>query len=375
MSVPKTYYVKGRFEGHFRTKQRSFLKSDEPFPKGDEHLVQIYRGIVSKSEEIQLDEFQTIDGLYNFREIQNVQVNTSNHWPIPNDRIFSLINAKLLNVKVSNVQQVGDQNLGEIQGDVISVVIDSKLNDNGVGQVPHNDQDFGVGNNHIFEDDNGTDEKNNTQDDVDNNSGGKSVNGRTKKGCFSWFPNFNWLRWLLYLIAILLLLYLLSRCTQFSQKIYCKIQDWRVTEELKDVKLQNNTLESKIINTTSVIAPCGNLDTIKGDNNPKSIVYDLGEKSGNVLIFFDARIIPDRLEIIYDGQLVASSNKFEFEPYKSIGKENYNLKNIGGFSQGIDTFSFPYKHTKHTPTEVLIRVIPNPNSPHTKSFFKLYCPQ
>ena len=373
MSAPTTYYVKGRFEGHFKTKQRSFLKSDEPFPKGDEHLVQIYRGIVSQSEEIGQQEFQTLDGFYNFREIQNVQVNTSNHWPVANDRIFSLTNAKLVNVKVTNVQQVGDQTLGEIQADVISEVVDGKFIDQTTDEqdpIPDN----GGGNPHSGGDDNGNSGNGNSNDDGGNNGGGDSGDGRSKKGCFNWFPNFNWLRWLLYLLAILLLLYILGRCTQFTQKIYCKIKDKTVVEELKELRAHNDSLQDKINNTTLQIEPCGGGVDFEGSNLPWSRMVDIGEQSGRVQIDFNAKTIPDRLEVIYDGKIVAESKQYNFEP-DSDGETFWYLRKYGGFTQGDTTFYFDYQYNDKRPTHMLIRVIPNRMYSGTLWKLTYSCPQ
>ena len=375
MSAPTTYYVKGRFEGHFKTKQRSFLKSDEPFPKGDEHLVQIYRGIVSQSEEIGLQEFQTLDGFYNFREIQNVQVNTSNHWPVPNDRIFSLTNAKLVNVKVTNVQQVGDQTLGEIQADVISEVVDGKFIDKSTDQEQDPIQDNGGGNPHSGGDDNGNSGNGNSNDDGGNNGGGNSGDGRSKKGCFNWFPNFNWLRWLLYLLAILLLLYILGRCTQFTQKIYCKIKDKTVVEELKELRAHNDSLQDKINNTTLQIEPCGGNIPHDGTNEPWSKVVNLGESSGMVYFKFNANLIPDRLEVIYDGKTIVESDQYTFEPRLDKNDHFSYLKKYGGFTQHERTFKYNYTYDKNKPTEILIRVIPNRMYQTTEWDLIPSCPQ
>jgi hypothetical protein len=373
MSTPKTYYVKGRFEGHFKTNQRSFLKSDEPFPKGDEHKVQIYRGIVSQSEEINQQEFDALNGFYNFREIQNVQVNTSNHWPVPNDRIFSLSNAKLVNVKVSNVQQVGEQTLGEIHADVISEVIDGKYNHQRKKEKnndDNNDDNNGGGKNQDNDQD-GSDNSETTQDDNDDNGGGTQTPPR--KGCADWFPNFNWLRWLLYLLLILLLLYILGRCTQFTQKIYCKIADYRVTNEQKIVKQQIDSLMHKIELTTFKIESCGLTKNQDGTNIPYSKLVNLGENSGVVTVDFNANDVPDRLEVIYDGKIVVESKQFVFENYK---RDNFNyLKKYGGFTQKHQYFFFNYQFDKNKPTEVLVRVIPNRSWPTTKWDLVVSCPQ
>jgi hypothetical protein len=376
MSAPKTYFVKGSFEGHFKTNQRSFLKSDEPFPKGNEHLVQIYRGIVSQSEEIEQHEFETLDGFYNFREIQNVQVNTSNHWPVPNDRIFSLTNAKLVNVKVSNVQQVGDQTLGEIRADLISEVVDGQFHHQGNNQ--NNDNGTNDGGNTQNNDGGNGDGSGNSNGGNDNDQGGNGSGGgdptTPRKGCLRWFPNLNWLRWLLYLLLILLLLYILGRCTQFTQKIYCKIADNRVVEKLKLIKHQNDTLQQKITNTTFKIEPCGGGMDFEGSNVPWSRMVDIGEQSGRVQINFAAKTIPDRLEVIYDGKIVAESKQDHFEQ-DSDGETFWYLRNYGGFTQGDTTFYFDYKYDVNKPTQILIRVIPNKMYSGTLWNVTYGCPQ
>jgi len=377
MSAPKTYYVKGRFEGHFKTKQRSFLKSDEPFPKGNEHLVQIYRGIVSQSEEIDHQEFETLNGFYNFQEIQNVQVNTSNHWPVPNDRIFSLTNAKLVNVKVSNVQQVGEQTLGEIKADVISEVVEGQFHHQGNNQ--DNDNGTNDGDKNQGNDGSNGDGSGNSNGGNDNDQGGNGTGGgdqtTPRKGCLSWFPNLNWLRWLLYLLLILLLLYILGRCTQFTQKIYCKIADNRVVEKLKLIKLQNDTLLQKIEQTTYKIENCGLSQEPNGTNIPYSKLVNLGEKSGMVSFVFNANTIPDRLEVIYDGKTIIESDQYQFEPLLDNNDYFSYLKKYGGFTQHEKSFFYLYNYKKDKPTEILIRVIPNRMYRTTEWELTPSCPQ
>lgn len=54
METPEKYFVKGKFVGNFTTMQQKVLTSVELFPKGDEHKVKIYRGIINKPNKSQL---------------------------------------------------------------------------------------------------------------------------------------------------------------------------------------------------------------------------------------------------------------------------------------------------------------------------------
>lgn len=372
MSESIQHIVKGKFEGHFKTKQGAFLKRDEPFPKGDEHRVQIYRGIVSQSESLTEEEFEHYDGFYNFTGLNNVQVNTSNHWPIENDRIFSMNHMKLMNVEFSNVQTVGEHTLGEIKGDVVGKLKEGSfdgpdLSSDGQTNDPppnnnENNQDNGEKTDPNFDQNQNDSNQNQAEPPISNN----------RKGCFNWTWDAKWLRWLLLVLAILFLLYLLGRCTQIGRKLYCKIDDWRIESEREKLKLQRDSLRWKIKETDLNIENCGGGGKADGKNELYEQVFDLGTNDGLVSIKFNANLIPDRMEVIYDGEIVAESNTRIFMPYE---EDDFNELIDLGFTQYSDSLNFQYKHKKGKPTELLVRIIPNKDYESTEWDFNVSCPQ
>jgi hypothetical protein len=365
MSEMTTYYLKGRFEGHFKTKQRSFLKTDEPIPKGDEHQVKIYRGIVSQTEELKAEEFDVLNGFYNFQEIANIQVNKSNHWPLSNDRIFTLKNAKLVNVKFSNVQQIGDQTNGEISADISAKVTDGDYLEQSVNWKDKPIESEPIHNPNFIENEN-------TGNTIGN---GNDNNLSSRRGCFSWSFDLKWLRWLLYLLAILLLLYILGRCTQFGEKIYCKLDDWSIQDERKELKEKLDSLRFKIENTSFHVESCGGGGNPDGSNQPWSKVISLGNRSGTVYFSFNANLIPDRLEVIYDGKTIAESSQFVFEPREDNNDDFSYLKEFGGFTQYFTLLTYNYIYKDSKPTEILVRVIPNKMYETTEWDLDISCPQ
>jgi hypothetical protein len=383
MATIGKYFVKGRFVGNFTTNQQKVLTSGEPFPKGDEHKVMIYRGIINQTEEIPVTNFDEAKGFYNFKEVDNIQINTSEKWPIKNDRIFSLYDMKLTHVEVFNVSEINGKTSGELRGNIIASVAEHPFNaDN--QEEPYNPgkaaEPFPTGEKG-GDDPGGSDIGTNTPNPNpgggdtggDTTGGGNEITDRLdkfRKGC-----NTKWLHWLLYLLLILLLLYLLAKCTQAGQKIYCKIDNWRIVRKLEKVKQETDTLQAKIEQTEFNPIPCGTIKVHNGYNKPWKEWYGLGNQSGRVMIIFDARGAPDRMEVIYDGELKCETRETNF--VNNVGRKIYDFSSIEGkgFGQYIDTFYFNYVHDKNKPNEMLIRVIPNKDISITRWVIDPYCPQ
>lgn len=378
MATIGKYFVKGRFVGNFTTNQQKVLTSGDPFPKGDEHKVVIYRGIINQTEQIPVTNFDEAKGFYNFKEVNNIQINTSEKWPIKNDRIFSLYDMKLTNVEVFNVSEINGKTSGELSGDIIASVAEHPFN-NINKEDSYNPgeaaEPFPIGGGKGGDDpggpDIGTDPKNPGGGDTGGDTGGDAGEDTTGgRGC-----NTKWLRWLLYLLLILLLLYLLAKCTQVGRKIYCKIDNWRIERKLEKVKQETDTLQAKIEQTEFNPIPCGTIEDHGGDNEPWQEWYGLGNQSGRVMVVFNAKGAPDRMEVIYDGELKCETRETNF--VNKIGEITYDFSSIEGkgFGQYQDTFYFNYVYDKNKPTEMLIRVIPNKDISITKWIIYPYCPQ
>jgi hypothetical protein len=362
------YYIRGTFEGHFRTKQNDVLSPNDPFPEGDTHKVIIYRGIISQSESLTIENYQNHKGKFEIEHINNVQINTSNKWPLANDRVFILNKAKLTNIEFSNVQNIDNKTYGEIKGDIVAKVYNGnyEITDNNLT----NNEDFNIKGNedgiYVYpEQHNGGGGAND-----DGNSTGITNRWAQLRGCASW--DFSWLRWLLYILLILLMLYLLGKCTQIGQKIYCEIADWSIENERQEVQDEMDTIYKKIEATIQRNTPCGYTKEYSGGQQPYAEIRNLGTQSGKVEIIFDAKGIPDRIEVIYDGKLVNVSNDKSFEPWYG---DNLDYLIDLGFTQYKTVMYFDYTYQKNKPTELLVRVIPNKKYADTEWTLDIKCPE
>lgn len=370
MKPPGKYFVKGKFVGNFTTNQQKVLTTGDPFPKGNEHKVVIYRGIINQTEQIPVTNFDEAKGFYNFKEVNNIQINTSEKWPVKNDRIFSLYDMKLTNIEVFNVSEVNGKTSGELSGDIIASVSEHPFNDS-KQEEPYNPgkvaEPFPIGGGK------GGDDPGGGNTGGDTTGGGNGITDRIdefRKGC-----NTKWLRWLLYLLLLLLLLYLLAKCSQAGRRFYCKIDNWFIERTLIKVKQESDTMQAKIEQTEFNPSPCGRPVKHEGDNQPWQEWYDLGNQSGRVMIVFDAYGAPDRMEVIYDGELKCETRETNFE--NTIGETTYDFSSIEGkgFGQYRDTFYFNYIYDENKPSEMLIRVIPNKDLSITQWEIIPYCPQ
>lgn len=364
MSAVGKYFVKGKFEGYFTTDQKNALTAGGNIPEGEEHLVQIYRGLITESTEIKPTDFEASQRQYHFKRINNIQINTSPNWPIKNDRIYSLNDLKLSNVRITNVEMGSDKTTAIIHGDVMASVADKPFDSNqetdpynpGKGAKPFNPDDPN-------NDQNGENPTKgagpNPRFNFPNHPG---CNRLQQQGC-----NPKWLRWLWMLLLLLLLLYLLAKCSQAGRNIYCKIDNWRIEQKINKVKGEIDTLEQRINQTEPEAAPCGGQINHEGKNQYWDQRFNIGTQDGMINIGFNAKTMPDRLEVIYDGKLVAETNSNTIEGYPEL--------NGKGFQQDSTILRFNYKYSKNKPTELLLRVIPNKNEPRTVWFIDLSCPQ
>jgi hypothetical protein len=375
MSSLGKYFVKGQFVGQFTTNQDKVLSAGQALPEGDEHQVNIYRGIVDQPTQITEKEFEEAKGYYYFNEVNNIQINASPKWPVENDRIFSMNHLKMNNVQIRNITTSDGKTRGELVGDIIASV--SELPFINREEKPYNPgksaKPFNIDSN-TQNNDSGGNNNGNTGNTGGHDMGG--IGGSDKPGCSGLNSNIprlrsgcntKWLRWLLYLFLILLLLYLLATCTRIGKNTYCKIDNWRIKKEIKLINSDIDTLRTRINQTLPVAEPCGNKIDHNGTNEFWDRRFNIGTQDGTVAIFFNAVYIPDRLEVIYDGKLVAQTNSNNIKGYSEL--------NGKGFQQDSITLYFPYKYDKNKPTELLLRVIPNKDDNRTEWHIDLSCPQ
>ena len=361
------YLVKGTFEGTFTTLQNEPLLKSSELPKGDEHKIKIHRGIITNSEEISEEEYQNAVGALAFNEINKIEIQKSEKWPLEYDRIFTLNNAKINDYHITDVEFLNDKTIATIKGTIYSKVSEGNF------------KDLNFTNN-----ENSNDTKNNQWNDQRWKKDWGFGTGNN--GCLPSVPNFNsngcagsgcwtWLRWLLIILLVLFLLWLISRCTEFGNKLDCYYKNWKENREIKDLEEAKKELELSMDKTKKTIQPCGQINDPNGKNIPKSYTFDLGETSGTVRIKYNMYQIPDRVEVIYDGELVAVTNDKYFEPV-IVNKKKHNLDYLipMGFAQGEGELKFDYNYDKNKPSELLIRVIPSREFDQTEWTLNIFCP-
>lgn len=97
-----------------------------------------------------------------------------------------------------------------------------------------------------------------------------------------------------------------------------------------------NALEECQNNQTNDIVQC-NAEVNSGGHGFTSTKHDLGNRSGMVVISYHAQTIPDKFEVIYNGQKVASTNDFvsrqgqlSFRYEAGQGKPNFCIVQVTG---------------------------------------------
>jgi hypothetical protein len=361
------YLVKGAFEGTFTTLQEEPLTTSSIIPAGDEHKITIHRGIISHSTQITEEEYQhALSSLY-FNEVQNIEIQRSPYWPLTNDAIFSLHGMKLADVEVSQVTRMNDKTIATLKGTVFSKVSQMDF-DVSVGTRDEPDENRYV--------------KNQWNDKKWSKNGGcnrglgnsiqNSLSGCSPGGCNT--PS-GCLKWLLYLLLLLLLLGLLGQCTQFGRTLHCYYDAWKEKKEILKLQEKKDKLIEKIEKTKKETTPCGKISDPNGKNTPKSYTFDLGQKSGTLRLRYEMYEIPDRIEVIYDGKLVALTNDQRFNPI-TVNRKKYNLDYLVpmGYAQGSGELKFDYHYNKNKPTELLVRVIPSREFETTEWTIDIFCP-
>jgi hypothetical protein len=162
-------------------------------------------------------------------------------------------------------------------------------------------------------------------------------------------------------------LYFLLRNTGFGRQVVCYFEKWSIEIQKKRVVKERKEMEDKIGKTKPAIAKCNELRIFKGGNQEQSFTYLLGTNDGFVTIDYNMFEIPDRMEVIFNGELVAETLDNKLRPeYAELAKY--------GFADDTGRLSFYYKYNPKTLNEMTIRVIPNQQMPTTEWKFFVKCP-
>lgn len=386
MTLGKRNFVKGRFEGSFKTMQDLHLSAGEPFPEGDKHLIRIYRGVVSESENIDVSDFETAGAEIELKEVNNIQICKSEKWPEDFDRIYSFHQLKLSQIEISGVHSMNGHSYGNICGFLVGGIANhvfedkvdegDKKNEGGGRNEDEPWWDYrkkewwnnNFGNDRVSKD---NDENSQSQDTFRWNGDNKVLRqgclNPVNRGCVFFGIGRGCLTWLFRLFLFLLLLYFLLNFTEWGEQLICRIQVWKTQKEIEKIVSETTEKEDVIRRTRPVLSECGGTQLYQGNNQPKTFTYTLGTTSGKVRIAYNMYVVPDRMEVVFNGQLVAETkDNFDATKFPNL---------VGrGFASKVDTLEFDYEYKASELHELTIRMIPNEEKSSTEWTFNVMCP-
>jgi hypothetical protein len=377
MSIDYKYILSGKFTGLFYTLQSKYLNAGESFPLNDLHEINIYRGIVSEAQLIDETEFDSFHCECNFFNINNIQINTAEQWPLNNDQIFQLGELKIKHIRLKNVHLLNEKTYGEIEGEIVANVlhvpnIESNENSNlkgeknkGTKSEKKEDKKW----NNVTP----GNKNNNTNNSNGNNNGGENGNGFKWKG--NWqtsYPLSNISKWFKWLLLILFLLYFISSCTKLGSNLKCYFELKEYEKEYVKVKQEADTLQKKLDKIKPNTPPC-QIEKFNGTNEPRTYTYNTGTQNGVINIWYDMRNVPDRMEVYYKGKMVFETN--DNIGIINIGGNDVDLSKLKGFARNKDSFQILNVYDPKMPSELLIRIIPNQTVKTTTWEFGVECPK
>lgn len=170
------------------------------------------------------------------------------------------------------------------------------------------------------------------------------------------------------LFVIGIIIYILFYHTEYGRQYFCYRELLKINIQIDTMKKNISHLDSVLINVQPVQAICGDIQDYEGFSEPKDFTYTLGTTSGEVLVIYDMYEIPDRMELILNGERVAAT---DYNKILNIGYSKY--KDL--YAAGSDTLRFNYQYDIEKINELIVRVIPNPDFSTTQWQFKVICPQ
>jgi hypothetical protein len=386
MTMPRPlFHVCGRFEGSMMTFQDLHLNPGDPFPDGSQHLIRIYRGVVYDAKESTLIRFEESPCEVYGKEVNNIQINAGEGSPVKHDRIYSLLEFKLSRVVITGVQTINNRTYGNISGWIEAAVTDGFFDDT---NIP--DQPTSPSNTNYTPDDTGNVRRVGSDGQIYVAPGSPDTsepwNGVTPrppipplppkpstpvdyvKNIWRWLADYNGGRWLLRLLFFILFLLLIYKFTEFGRQTICYFKTKSIERKIAAVILERQKLQNIINQTRPNVAQCGSQQQFEGANIEQTFTYTLGKESGPVTVSYEMFVVPDRLEVMFNGQLVASTNDW-------LMSNDYKLFEGRGFSDSTGVLIYDYRYNPKEASELTIRVIPNPNVPTTKWEFNVECPQ
>lgn len=154
----------------------------------------------------------------------------------------------------------------------------------------------------------------------------------------NFFYKYWWLYYLLFFLLIGILIYLLFLKNNIDEVSTNYINTKNELENCRDFYKRMDTIGTKIQNPDSIkIDNTYDCDaSVKSGGLGRTITkHELGKKSGTVLVDFDMENIPDSIIVIYNGNVVASSN---------------------GLVNGRSSISFEYKADNSKPSFCIVEL-------------------
>ncbi len=96
-----------------------------------------------------------------------------------------------------------------------------------------------------------------------------------------------------------------------------------------------------VIDSTSVIVAC-NEEVQSGGQGQTTSKHSLGNQAGTVEVVYDMKSVPDRMDIYFNGTIVASTNK----DVSGTGSLNFNVPQNNNINYCEVVVSAPYEGTE-----------------------------
>ena len=366
------YFITGRFEGTFKLEE---TENGGTIKESGKRL-HIYRGTIFDPVRIDQTEFEAAPFDFEGIQLHRIQADLSPH-SSDGLRKYTTGPFKILNAKLSNLQEIRGGSYGIIKGDIL-VDVTWCAAGTPVTDIPTDEDSGGKKETWQRPDAEESNEPagNPTSPSTDSDSnptypgeegepdGPPSPNpGPGPRPGPIPEPNpppapprppSNRKRRRFWIIVILILLCWLLFSSNWGQQWICHFQRVRIERRIQPVVKERERVEDIIARTRPKMSQCGSKQTFKGTNEPRTFTYTLGEQGGAVRILYDMYGVPDRMEVVFNGESMGSTD---------------------GFVSHTGEIVFDYTYSPYQLNELTIRIVPNQERPTTEWEFEVICPE
>jgi len=286
--------ITGNFIGNFYTDQKSTLMKGQIIPEGNEHFIRLYRGElrqINKLNSYNPDELRNRNSLF-FRGVENVQMHAGDGTIVSKDVVKSFQRVTLNDVNVKDTWEINGKTYGLIEGTFTGEFFD-KLNNPLIEDpkvpptIPPVDPDPIARDPHdpvIVE-----------NPPVPINPDPRDPRWyKNNSGCLS--DVWRLLKWFLIILLIIWLLTKIRGCNLFNQgssQYNCE----ECEKELIRLRDSINGFQS---------IDCNSFNMSGGIDVTNSKCY-LGDRGGQVVLYFNTHEAPDKIEVYYENEIIAST--------------------------------------------------------------------